>query len=206
MLAIDCGDGTRGRVTHIDTFTFREFLGVHTDAGLAGIGESYFGAKLVEAYVDEIARHYLLSRHPLHIGEHAKELNDYLGYSSSGTQTRGDSAIDIAPRDLSLRQDYGPACLPASGSPLSPKDTHLQQLRRLPLRAHPPAGGGWRRGNSNAEGGRVMNVALSHGRSHSGGRAGGNCPPIHLRARHFGGRGGALHADEHSLPRILPGS
>jgi len=55
---------------------------------------------LVEAYVDEVAHHYLLSKHTLHIGEHAKELNGYLGYSSSGTLTRDDSAIDIALRDL----------------------------------------------------------------------------------------------------------
>jgi galactonate dehydratase len=100
MLATNCGDGTRGRVAHIDTFRFRESLEVHTDAGLLGLGESYFGATLVEACVDEVAHHYLLSKHPLHIGEHAKELNGYLGYSSSGTQTRGDWAIDIALRDL----------------------------------------------------------------------------------------------------------
>jgi galactonate dehydratase len=54
---------------------------------------------LVEAYVDEVAHHCLLSKHTLHIGEHAKDLNGYLGYSSSGTQTRDDSAIDIALRD-----------------------------------------------------------------------------------------------------------
>ena len=79
----------------MDTFRFRESLEVHTDAGLLGLGESYFGATLVEAYVDDAARHYLLSKHILHIGEYAKELNSYLGYSSSGTQTRGDSAIDL---------------------------------------------------------------------------------------------------------------
>jgi galactonate dehydratase len=95
MLAINWGDGTQGRVTHMDTFRFREFLDIHTDAGLTGLGESYFGAKLVEAYGDEVARHDLLSKHTLHIGEYAKELNGYLGHSSSGTQTRGDSAIDL---------------------------------------------------------------------------------------------------------------
>jgi hypothetical protein len=62
-------------------------------------------AKLVEAYVDDVARHYLLSKLTLRIGEHPKELNGYLGYSSNGTKTRGDSTIDIALRDLSLRQD-----------------------------------------------------------------------------------------------------
>ena len=99
MLAMNCGDGTWRRVTHIDTFRFRESLEVHTDAGLLGLGESYFGARLVEAYVDEVAHHCLLRKHTLHIGEHAKDLNGYLGYSSSGTQTRDDSAIDIALRD-----------------------------------------------------------------------------------------------------------
>ena len=100
MFVIDCRDGTRGRVTHIDTFRFREFLEVHTDEGLMGLGESYFGATLVEAYVDEVAPPYLLSKDTLHIGKHAKELNGYLGYSSSRTQAKGDWAIDIALRDL----------------------------------------------------------------------------------------------------------
>jgi hypothetical protein len=44
MLAMNCGDGTWRRVTHIDTFRFKESLEVHTDAGLLGLGESYFGA------------------------------------------------------------------------------------------------------------------------------------------------------------------
>jgi galactonate dehydratase len=95
MLAMNCGDGTWRRVTHIDTFRFKESLEVHTDAGLLGLGESYFGAKLVEAYVDEVAHHHLLSKHNLHIGEHVKDLNGYLGYASSGTQARDDSTIDI---------------------------------------------------------------------------------------------------------------
>ena len=99
MLARNSGDGTRRRFTHIDAFRFRESLEVHTDAGLVGLGESYFGAKLVEAYGDEVAHHCLLSKYILHIGEHAKDLNGYLNYSSSGTQTRDDSAIDIALRD-----------------------------------------------------------------------------------------------------------
>lgn len=100
MLAMNCGDGTWRRVTHIDTFRFKESLEVHTDAGLLGLGESYFGAKLVEAYVDEVAHHHLLSKHTLHIGEHAKDLNGYLGYASSGTQARDDSTIDMELRDL----------------------------------------------------------------------------------------------------------
>ena len=55
---------------------------------------------MVEAYVDEVAHHPLLSKHTLHIGEYAKDLNGYLGYASSGTQARDDSTIDMEPRDL----------------------------------------------------------------------------------------------------------
>ena len=160
---------------------------------------------MVEAYVDEVARHYLLSKHTLHIAEHAKELNGYLGCSGSGTQTRGDSAIDIALRDLSLRQDSDRPVYRLLVAPCRQKIRTCNSCAGYRY-AHPPAGGGWRRGNSNAEGRRVMNVALSHGISHSGDHTGGNYPLIHRRARHVGGRGGALHADEDRLPRILPGS
>jgi hypothetical protein len=90
------------------------------------------------------------------------------------------------------------------GAPLSePRD--VAWFLASSLRAHPPAGDGWRRGNSNAEKGVAMNVALVGGRSHPGDHTRGNYLLIHRRASQFGGRDGAPHADEDRQPRILPG-
>jgi galactonate dehydratase len=93
------------KVVQLDTLRLDEFpnilfVQVHTDEGLTGLGETFFGARAVEAYVHETAAPYLLGKDPLHIDRHARELYGYLGYGSSGAETRGNSAVDIALWDL----------------------------------------------------------------------------------------------------------
>jgi L-alanine-DL-glutamate epimerase-like enolase superfamily enzyme len=93
------------RVSRIDTLRLDEFrnilfVQVHTDEGFVGLGETFFGIRAVEAYVHETVAPYLLGKDPLHIDRHAKELYGYLGYKSSGAETRGNSAVDIALWDL----------------------------------------------------------------------------------------------------------
>jgi galactonate dehydratase len=84
----------------LDEFPNILFVEVHTDEGLTGLGETFFGAQAVEAYVHESVAPYLLDKNPLHIDRHANELYGYLGYAGSGAETRGNSAIDIALWDL----------------------------------------------------------------------------------------------------------
>jgi L-alanine-DL-glutamate epimerase-like enolase superfamily enzyme len=93
------------RVTRIETIRLDEFpnlvyVRVHTDDGLVGLGETYYGARAVEAYIHETAAPYLLGRDPLEIDRHARGLYGYVGYRGSGVETRGNSAIDIALWDL----------------------------------------------------------------------------------------------------------
>jgi galactonate dehydratase len=93
------------KVVQIDTLRLGEFPNilfvlVHTDDGLTGLGETFFGARAVEAYVHETAAPYLLGKDPLRIDYHAAQLYGYLGYASSGAETRGNSAVDIALWDL----------------------------------------------------------------------------------------------------------
>jgi galactonate dehydratase len=93
------------KVVRIDTLRLGEFPNilfvlVHTDEGLTGLGETFFGARAVEAYVHETAAPYLLGKDPLRIDQHAGQLYGYLGYASSGAETRGNSAVDIALWDL----------------------------------------------------------------------------------------------------------
>ena len=76
------------------------WLQVHTDEGISGLGETYFMAKTVEAYVHEVIAPKLLGRDPLAIDLIAKELNGYLGFRSTGAEVRGNSALDIALWDL----------------------------------------------------------------------------------------------------------
>ena len=93
------------KVVQVDTLRLGEFPNilfvlVHTDEGLVGLGETFFGAQAVEAYVHETAAPYLLGKDPLRIDRHAAQLYGYLGYASSGAETRGNSALDIALWDL----------------------------------------------------------------------------------------------------------
>ena len=93
------------QVVQVDTLRLGEFPNilfvlVHTDEGPVGLGETFFGARAVEAYVHETAAPYLLGKDPLRIDQHASQLYGYLGYASSGAETRGNSAIDIALWDL----------------------------------------------------------------------------------------------------------
>ncbi len=92
-------------IVRVDTLRLEEFPNVlwvlvHTDEGLTGLGETFFGARAAEAYIHETAAPSLLGKEALHIDRHAKELYGYLGYASSGAETRGNSAIDIALWDL----------------------------------------------------------------------------------------------------------
>jgi L-alanine-DL-glutamate epimerase-like enolase superfamily enzyme len=93
------------KVTRIDTLRLEEFpnllfVTVHTDEGLLGLGETFFGAQAVEAYLHESVAPYLLGKDPLQIERHATALRGYLGYASTGVELRGNSAIDIALWDL----------------------------------------------------------------------------------------------------------
>jgi galactonate dehydratase len=93
------------KITQVDTLRLGEFPNilfvlVRTDEGLSGLGETFFGARAVEAYVHETTAPYLLGKDPLRIDRHANALYGYLGYRSSGAEMRGNSAVDIALWDL----------------------------------------------------------------------------------------------------------
>lgn len=93
------------RITRIETIRIEErpnllWVRVHTDEGLIGLGETFFGAKAVEAYVHETLAPIVLGRDPLEIDRLSKDLVGYLGYRSTGVEVRGNSAFDIALWDL----------------------------------------------------------------------------------------------------------
>jgi galactonate dehydratase len=93
------------KVTRVETLRLDEFpnllwVQVHTDEGLVGLGETFFGARAVEAYIHESVAPYLIGKEALQIDRHAKALYGYIGYRSSGVEMRGNSALDIALWDL----------------------------------------------------------------------------------------------------------
>lgn len=109
-----CTRMSRMKITKLETLRLAEFpkiiwVRLHTDEGLAGLGETSYAAASVEAYLHEHVAPRVLGRDPLAIEAIGRSLQDYLGYRSSGVETRAVSAVDIALWDL-----FGKAC----GKPL----------------------------------------------------------------------------------------
>jgi len=94
------------KIDAIETLRLGEFpnllwVHVHTDQGLIGLGETFYGARAVEAHIHETAAPLLLGKPALQIDRHARTLqNLYLGFGGSGVEMRAASAIDIALWDL----------------------------------------------------------------------------------------------------------
>ena len=94
------------RITSIETLRTQEFFNVlwvrvHTDAGVTGLGETFYGAGAVEAHIHDTLAGRLLGRDPLRIEAlHREMLNLPMAQASTGAETRAASAIDIALWDL----------------------------------------------------------------------------------------------------------
>ena len=93
------------KITALETIRLDEFpnvlwVRVHTDEGLVGLGETFFGARAVEAYIHESAAMTVLGRDPFAIERIGRDLTPYIGFAGTGAETRGRSAVDIALWDL----------------------------------------------------------------------------------------------------------
>lgn len=93
------------KITAIETLRIAEhpnllWVQVHTDEGLVGLGETFYGAAAVEAHLHEIVAPRLIGADPLSIDAISKSLAGYLGFRSTGAEVRAASAIDIALWDL----------------------------------------------------------------------------------------------------------
>ncbi|MDQ6794656.1 MAG: mandelate racemase/muconate lactonizing enzyme family protein [Chloroflexota bacterium] len=89
--------------TRLDAHPGLVFVELHDSSQLIGLGETYFGAAAVEAWIHETAAPLLLGREPSELGSGRGLLEGYVGYGGSGVETRGRSAVDIALWDLWAR-------------------------------------------------------------------------------------------------------
>ena len=103
------------KITSLETLRLGEFpnilwVRVHTDEGLVGLGETFWGAETVEAYIHSEAAPLLLGEDALAIDKISRKLTGYLGFRGTGAETRGKSAIDIALWDLFGKVANQPVC------------------------------------------------------------------------------------------------
>ena len=93
------------KITKLETVRVAErqnllWILVHTDEGITGLGETFFGAETVETYIHEYVAPRVIGRDPLQIDLLAADLVGYLGFRSSGAEVRGNSAFDTALWDI----------------------------------------------------------------------------------------------------------
>ena len=93
------------KITRIETLRLEEFgnllwVFVHTDEGVTGLGETFFGPRAVEAFLHETAAPILIGQDPLRVEFLQRRLQTYCGWRGSGAEMRGLSAVDIALWDL----------------------------------------------------------------------------------------------------------
>ncbi len=75
-------------------------LALHADDGLTGLGESFYAAGAVEAYLHETVAPTLFELPDPAPEAVAKLLAPYAGYQGAGVETRGNGAVDLALWDL----------------------------------------------------------------------------------------------------------
>jgi galactonate dehydratase len=94
------------KIVSVETLYTQEFENViwvrlHTDSGVIGLGETFYGAGAVAAHIHDTLAIRLLGHDPMRIEAINRELVDLpLAQSSTGTEYRAASAIDIALWDL----------------------------------------------------------------------------------------------------------
>ncbi len=93
------------KITVLETIRISErpnllWVQVHTDEGVTGLGETFCGARAAETYLHETLAPLVLGEDPRRIEYLARRAEGYLGWRSTGAETRGNSAFDIALWDL----------------------------------------------------------------------------------------------------------
>jgi L-alanine-DL-glutamate epimerase-like enolase superfamily enzyme len=91
---------TRIETLQTPTYPNLVWLQVHTDDGLVGLGETFFGPDSVASYLHEQAAPYLLGKDPRDVTRHVYALCQGMQFHAMGAEMRGLSAVDVALWDL----------------------------------------------------------------------------------------------------------
>ncbi|NNF78698.1 MAG: mandelate racemase/muconate lactonizing enzyme family protein [Rhizobiales bacterium] len=83
---------------------------VHTDEGMTGLGESWFGAAAIEADVHDRIAPLLLGEDVAGIERLTRKITPYTGFYGTGAEMRGVSAVDVALWDIAGKRAGVPVC------------------------------------------------------------------------------------------------
>src|SRR5215207_8895291 len=93
------------KITKIETVRLTSrptliWVRVHTDEGLIGLGESWFGCAAVDADIHERIAAALIGADPSRIEARTRAARPYVGFCGTGVEIRAVSAIDVALWDI----------------------------------------------------------------------------------------------------------
>ncbi len=93
------------KITKIETVRLTSrptliWVRVHTDEGLIGLGESWFGCAAVDADIHERIAPALIGADPSRIEALTRAARPYVGFCGTGAEIRAASAIDVALWDI----------------------------------------------------------------------------------------------------------
>jgi len=95
------------KITRIETINVAEFpavtwVQIHTDVGITGLGETWFGPRSVVGAIHEFLGPLLIGQNPLDIERHWRDMFDMTNaFGYAGAEFRAVSALDIALWDIS---------------------------------------------------------------------------------------------------------
>ena len=103
------------KITAVETLRLTEhpnllWVRLHTDEGLTGLGETYFGAAAAEADVHERIAPIILGQDATRIEFLNMKMQPYTGFTASGVEVRALSAVDVALWDLAGKAANKPLC------------------------------------------------------------------------------------------------
>jgi galactonate dehydratase len=93
------------------------FVRLYTDAGLAGLGEAFYGSAALETYLHNTVAPLVIGLDDPRPEPVARLLAPYVGYQGGGVEQRGNGAIDLALWDL-LGQHTGQPLATLLGGPV----------------------------------------------------------------------------------------
>ena len=93
------------KITGLETIRIPDFgnllwVELHTSEGIKGLGETFMHPAAVETYLHEAVAPKLIGRDALAIDAISRDLTGYLGFASTGVESRAASAVDIALWDI----------------------------------------------------------------------------------------------------------
>lgn len=103
------------RIPKIETIRLRSqatliWVRIHTDDGLVGLGESWFGCAAIEADIHDRVAPLILGQDPSRIEALNRLMRPYVGFCGTGAEIRALSAVDVALWDLAGKRAGIPLC------------------------------------------------------------------------------------------------